>query len=173
MLARWRQRIADTRTMKQLFTLAEDAARGAGETKPGAEHLVLASLALPDGSARRTFERVGVDPDHFRTAIAEQHTAALRSIGVAPDDDVIDRALPELTGGIGPYRTEVSAQQLFQEATRTIHAERSHLTGAHIVLAATTQEHGTVARTLRYMGIDRDELAQAARAELATTHSQP
>ncbi|MGZ8476106.1 MAG: Clp protease N-terminal domain-containing protein, partial [Candidatus Limnocylindria bacterium] len=46
------------RTIKKLLTDAEVEARAMGEAEPGAEHLLLAALDLPDGSARRAFERL-------------------------------------------------------------------------------------------------------------------
>ena len=42
------------------------------------------------------------------------------------------------------------------------------LRGAHVVLAVTEIERGTVARTLDRMGVNREDLAAAAREELAT-----
>jgi ATP-dependent Clp protease ATP-binding subunit ClpA len=167
MFQRMRQRIADMKTMKLLFTTAEDAARAAGAARPGAEHLLLATLELPDGSARRAFQRVGADPDAFQAALAAQHAQALHGIGVVADDSKLDAYLPEPGPATGVYQTEVSAQQLFQQVVGEVKARRSHLTGAHIVLAAANSRHGTTIRTLRHMGIELDELARAAEAELA------
>jgi hypothetical protein len=63
-----RNPVRDMRTIKTLMTGAEAEALEAGESVPGAEHLLLSALALPDGSARRAFERVGADPDELRAA---------------------------------------------------------------------------------------------------------
>ena len=63
-----RTHVADVRTIAALCTGAEAEARRDGQCLPGAEHLLLSALALPDGSARRSFERVGAQPDGLRTA---------------------------------------------------------------------------------------------------------
>lgn len=73
-----RRPFADIKTMSTLFPAAERAALAMGESEPGAEHLILAALDLPDGSAARAFERVGADPLGFREAVAAQHEQALR-----------------------------------------------------------------------------------------------
>ncbi len=78
--------VRDIRTINRLLGGAEAEARRKGESLPGAEHLLLAALALPEGSARRAFERVGADPDRLADAIAAQHADALAAIGIeAPD----------------------------------------------------------------------------------------
>ncbi len=76
--------IQDVRTIKELLTGAEDIARRAGESQPGAEHLLLSALEMPEGSARRAFERVGADPDGFAPAVSAQHADALRAMGIEP-----------------------------------------------------------------------------------------
>jgi ATP-dependent Clp protease ATP-binding subunit ClpA len=159
-----RRRLADMRTMKELFTNAEAEAQRAGESEPGAEHLLLAAVELPDGSARRAFDRVGVDPAALRDAIADQHDDALRAVGVEATGDAL--TVPPAAPPRGPYRTKGSAQTLFQRVTTLVRSERSQLYGAWFVLAATESENGTTARALRRLGIETDDLAAAARAEL-------
>jgi ATP-dependent Clp protease ATP-binding subunit ClpA len=163
-----RRRLADMRTMKELFTLAEAEAQRAGESEPGAEHLLLAAVDLPDGSARRAFDRVGIDPEALRDAIAGQHDDALRSVGVEATGEGI--AVPPAAPPRGPYHSKGSAQTLFQRVTELVRSERSPLYGAWFVLAATESEHGTTARALRRLGIEPDDLAAAARAELDALH---
>lgn len=164
-----RRRIADMRTMKELFTLAEAEAQRAGEAEPGAEHLILAALELPDGSARRAFDRVGVVPGALRDAIASQHEDALRSVGVETTGQGLDA--PRAAPPRGPYRSKGSAQTLFQRVTALVRSERSQLYGAWFLLAATENEHGTTARSLRRLGVEPDDLARAARAELDALHT--
>ena len=77
-----RQAIADIRIMNALFTAAEQEAAELGDEVPGAEHLVLAVLALPDDSARRAFATFDVTAADVRTAITQTHTLALRSVGI-------------------------------------------------------------------------------------------
>ena len=159
-----RRRLADMRTMKQLFTLAETEAQRTGEAEPGAEHLLLAAVDLPDGSARRAFERVGVEPAALREAIASQHDDALRAVGVEAPAGGLDAPSP--VQARGPYRSKGSAQTLFQRVTELVRSECSQLYGAWFVLATTETEYGTTARALRRLGVEPDDLARAARAEL-------
>lgn len=159
-----RRRLADMRTMKQLFTLAETEAQHAGEAEPGAEHLLLAAIDLPDGSARRALERVGIEPAALREAIAGQHDDALRGVGIEAPTHASDT--PSAVLPPGPYRSKGSAQTLFQRVRELVTSEHSQLYGAWFVLAATETEHGTTVRALRRLGIEPDDLARAAHAEL-------
>ena len=159
--------VRDVRTIKTLLSGAEAEAQRAGESLPGAEHLLLSALALPDGSARRAFERVGAHPDRLRAAIAQQHADALRSIGIEPPDDAaldaeVDSETPAPTG---VFRSNASVRHAFQAASEMARsAEPPRLAGAHVVAAVAEMEHGTAARVLAAMGIDRSALAAAARA---------
>lgn len=162
--------IRDVGTIKRLLTGAEAEAHAQGESLAGAEHLLLAALELPDGTARRAFERVGAAPDDLRSAIATQHAEALRAIGIEPvSDELLDAELGTgAPAGTGPLRTGASAQTAFRAAVDLAKADGpSPLLGAHVVAAVAQIEHGTAARTLSGMGIDRDALATAAREELA------
>lgn len=162
-----RDRIHDIRTMHTLFTAAETEAQRMGEDAAGAEHLVLAALDLPDGSARRALHRVGSDADGFRAAVVGQHAEALRAIGVDSANAVLDAHIPEPPDRpTGPVRTTTSAHTLFSQVVDRVRAERSRLHGAWIVLVATESDHGSTARALRYMGVDRAALATAAWSEL-------
>ena len=159
--------VKDVRTIKRLLTGAEAEARRAGESLPGAEHLLLSALELPDGSARRVFERLGADPDQLRPAIAASHAEALRAIGIEPpDDDALDPTVGvDTRAPRGVFRSNASTQSAFQAAAQLAQAEKSQLVGAHIVAAVAEMEHGTAARALTGMGIDRARLAAAAREE--------
>ncbi len=161
--------IREIRTISRLLTGAEAEAHAAGETQPGAEHLLLSALALSEGSARRAFERLGVDPDGLRQAIAAQYAEALRAIGIEPvRDDLLD--VPAGGGAVaasGRFRGTASEQAAFQAAVALAKAKKpSRLVGAHVVAAVAQMEHGTAARALRAMGIDRQALATAAQREL-------
>jgi ATP-dependent Clp protease ATP-binding subunit ClpA len=155
--------LREFRTIRRLLGGAEDLARASGEQLPGAEHLLLAAVALPDGTARRAFERLTVDPGGLSAAIAAQHADALRAIGIDPGDT----AAPEAPAS-GVFRATPSAQVVFQRAVDLSGTPKPRrLLGAHVVVAVCEMEHGTVARALRLMGVDRDRLAAAAREELA------
>jgi ATP-dependent Clp protease ATP-binding subunit ClpA len=164
------QPVRDIRTINKLLSGAEAQAHQAGESAPGAEHLLLSALALPDGSARRAFERAGADPDQLRAAIAAQHADALRAIGIEPPDDAaLDAAVASNTpAATGVFRSNASARSAFQAASRMARSKRSsRLLGAHVVAAVAQMEHGTATRALAVMGIDRATLAAAALEEIS------
>ncbi len=158
--------LREFRTIRRLLGGAEDLARASGEELPGAEHLLLAAVALPDGTARRAFERLAVDPRGLSAAIAAQHADALRAIGIDPGET--GALETPATPASGVFRATPSAQVVFQRAVELSGTPRPRrLLGAHVVVAACEMEHGTVARALRQMGVSREELAVAAREELA------
>lgn len=154
--------------MERLFTTAEAEAARLGVSKPGAEYLVLSALQLPEESGRRSFERVGADPDDFSVALISQHNDALRAVGIEPTDVVLDQALAEPAPSRRPVRYAASGRALFQEVVQLVREEKSQIYGAYIVLVAAQIDHGTTPRTLQRMSVDRHELATAARAELDT-----
>lgn len=160
--------LQDIGTINKLLTRAEDEAHMAGDSVPGAEHLLLSALALPDGTARRAFERVGADPEQLRGAIGATHANALRDIGIVTGEDT--STVPgggNLAPAAGVLRTSASAQQAFQAAVKLSKATSpSRLLGAHVVVAVCQMEHGTAARTLATLGIDRASLGAAASEQL-------
>lgn len=169
-----RTAVADTRLIAQLLTVAETEARALGDPEPGAEHLLLAALLADDTSARDAVANVtspgtkvpadssAVDATTVRAAIEAVHAASLSAIGVAAPD--LDTALPPARG---VYRSEVSAQEVFQRARVLSKRSPSGLRSAHVVLAAAERERGTVARVLEYLGVDRVALVEAATAEIS------
>lgn len=155
----------DIRTIRMLLDGAEAEANRAGESTPGAEHLLLAALDLPDGTARGAFERVGADPSALRQAIEEQHVEALRAVGIDADAGA-EGAVSVAPRAKGVYRSSGSAQSAFQAAGKLARKTRSQLVGAHVLLAIADMEHGTAIRAVRSLGIDVDALAAAAREEV-------
>ena len=156
--------VREIRTINELLAGADTAARRMGDVSPGPEHLLLAALAMDDGTARRAFARAGADPDAFEAAVAAQHDAALRAIGVEPV------ALPPADVDAGPpkgvFKSTPAAQRAFQEAVKlSKQVKPSRLLGAHVVAAVAEERQGTAARTLQAMGVDAAALADAARAE--------
>lgn len=167
MFGRLRRALTDTRIMNTLFPEAERIAMREGQPAPAAEHLLLAALALPDGTAKRAFERVGIDSDRLQHAVAAQHAAALDHVSVIVDDNAIDAALPHPPDrGRGVFRYQPSAQALFQKVIELAKAQHTQLYGAYFVDAATQIEHGAIPRALAIMGVSREQLAHAARLEL-------
>lgn len=70
--------VREIRSINALLAGADAAARGMGDASPGPEHLLIATLSMEDGTARRAFDRLGADPDAFAPAVPPQHDAALR-----------------------------------------------------------------------------------------------
>jgi ATP-dependent Clp protease ATP-binding subunit ClpA len=158
--------VRDMRTVRQLLTRAEAEARSVGERVPGPEHLLLAAAGLPDGTAARALKRVGVDPQQMRNAIEGAHGSALASVGIEVGPRV--PAEPGLRGpATGLLRSTPQAQQVFREAVALSKTTKpSRLRGAHVVMAASRLGHGTTARALAALGVDRDRLREAACAEV-------
>jgi ATP-dependent Clp protease ATP-binding subunit ClpA len=153
------------RTMRDLLQRAEVEAREHGDELPGPEHLLLAALALPDGTAGRALGRVGVDPASLRRAVEEVHAAALAGVGIRAEDGLaapVPRAAPR-----GPFRSTPQAQQAFQDAVALSKSDgsRGRLVGAHVVAAVVDLERGTATRALTALGVDRASLRTAAREE--------
>jgi ATP-dependent Clp protease ATP-binding subunit ClpA len=167
-----RSRLYDIRFMQSLFPAAEAEAAAMGEKEPGAEHLILVALDFQEGSARRVFERVGADPDQYRAAVVAQHEQALRSVGVDEAGAGIDDLIPPPPDRPAVvYRSAPSAREVFPEVVKLVKRDKSQLSGAYIVLVASQMEYGTTARALETMGIDQNELAAAAQAEVDALNS--
>lgn len=157
------------RTIKQLLTEAEREARAMGVAEPGAEHLLLAALDLPDGSARRVFERLQVAPGAVRAAIVDEQAQALVVAGFDSDRArVLSTPTPlDPPTGKGVYRSAVSAQEAFQAAAAMANRDGPFkLAGAHVVAAVAGMEHGTAARVFEVLGLDRGAIVAAAEEEL-------
>lgn len=156
--------VRDMRTIKRLLTQAEVEARSAVEEPPGPEHLLLAATTLPDGTASRALERVGIDRHRLRTAIDQVHATALAAAGIEAEHS---GGTAELRGPItGAFRSTPQAQRVFQRAVALSKSTKpSRLLGAHVVATICDLERGTVVRALTALGVDRDRLREAARAE--------
>jgi len=150
------------RTMKQLFAETEAEADRLGDQNPGAEHLLLAALSLPDGSAQRIFDREGVSRDALRDAIARVHEEALTAAGLSEPGRSGAQALERPR--TGALRLTEPAQAAFRSATALAKSERRPISGADVVAGVAELEHGTAARTLELLGISRSRLIEAARA---------
>jgi ATP-dependent Clp protease ATP-binding subunit ClpA len=160
----------ELRTIKALLVLAERLAQDSGEELPGAEHLLLSAIALPDATAGMAFDRLGIDPDGLPAAIAAQHAEALRTVGIEAGGVATP---PEpVPPGRGVFHATSSAQAVFRRAVELSGTTKPRrLLGAHVVLAVTEMEHGTAVRALRRMGVDRAQLADAAHEVLSRFHA--
>lgn len=168
MFQRLKQRLRDMGTIKALCEGAERHARQEGQALPGAEHFLLAALDLPDGSARRAFERVKADPAGFRAAIVRQHREALEHAGLDPaafPDE--NEALPPHAGP-SLYRAQASGQAVMQGLAELRREDgETPLRGAHVLAVVAAMQQGVAARSLRAMNVDPAALAAAAKAEAA------
>lgn len=151
----------DIRTLSQLLTRAESEARADGLREPGAEHLALAALGMPDGTAARAFSAVGRDEADLRTALSDDAAQALARVGVVAPSASPREPAPAPSG---PYRARASQQELFQAAKRAAAGRHEPLLSAHVLEAAAESDVGTLARALKRLGVDRTELAAAAQA---------
>ncbi len=149
----------DIQLIADLLTRAESEALALGDPEPGAEHLLVAALMLDDDSARTA---LGVDAPAARDALRTVHATALAAA------DVIDSSIPSaLPPAHGVYRSRVSTQEVFQRAKSLAHRSPTGLRAAHVLIAIAEREHGTAARVLDQLGIDRGALIAAATAEAA------
>ncbi len=175
-----KQRFRDMRTITALCSGAEKLANADGQKEPATEHLVLSALELPDGTARKAFERVHADSNGFRAAIARQYEDALQNIGIslAPDTAIEDEPIA-VAEGKGLFKSQASFSSVMQTLYEVKNEEQktdsaAPLLGAHVLLAATSAQYGVAMRALRAMGVDPAKLAEAARAEIAASRmAQP
>jgi ATP-dependent Clp protease ATP-binding subunit ClpA len=160
MLQAIRNMVSDIRIINALSLEAERQARLAGLANPGAEHYLLAALALEEGSARRALAALGANPAGVRAAIAAQHHRALAKVGIAGLDD------PEEALQAPPPRlfdAAASGKALVQSLPKLRRAHASAaLCGAHVLLAVAAMPNSTAARSLVQMGIEPAALAKAA-----------
>jgi ATP-dependent Clp protease ATP-binding subunit ClpA len=160
----------DMRTIKQLLTDAERISREMGQEEPAAEHLLLSAMSLPDGSARRALGSLGVDAERIRAALRDEQADALVAAGM-PRERAEALASPTPLGpGAAPmlYGAGPSAREVFQDAGRLARSSKQRLAGAHVVAAVARLERGTMPRVLERLGVNPEQLADAARAELAS-----
>jgi Clp amino terminal domain, pathogenicity island component len=150
------------RIIATLVHQAEGIARARGAATPGAEHLVLAAVQLPDGTARHALERLGSLGADFGAALDALEAEDLERIGIIAPTERITADLPEPSPQSGVYRSDPSAEQLFFAAGDDARRNGGTLLGAHVLRAAAALEHGRTARALRRMGIDGEALRTAA-----------
>ncbi len=160
-----KQRLNDIGTLKALCEGAERHALQDQQRAPGAEHFLLAALDLPDGTAGRSFERVGVDASGLPQAIQRQYAEALRPIGLDPRIAAeLAPAQAPLPSNRGAYAAAPSGEEVMQ-ALAADRAGRGPLLGADVVAKVAGLDGGVAARALRLMGVEPAALRAAAEAE--------
>ena len=162
------RRVGDMATIRALCLAAEAHAHKDGQREPGAEHFLLAAFDLPDGTARRALERVGVAPEQFKAAIAVQYANALSAIGLTADID----AEPEAPGpAAGVYQAGPSGAEIMQKLAAQRPFGGPPLVGADVVAVVATLRRGVSAQALRTMDVDLEALRLAAIKESGAARS--
>lgn len=153
----------DVRTIHDLLGRSETIAHDFGEELPGAEHLLLSAIQLADGTARRAFERIAIDPGDLPSAIATAYAEALAGIGL---HDPLGQE--PYSGPVSKLaRSKPSAEHAFQVAAALSKEPGSpRLLGAHVVQAVARLTSGTAARALAVLGVDPVALDAAAAQEI-------
>lgn len=137
--------------------LLQGAGQEAGNELPGAEHLLLAALRLPDGTAGAAVSRLGVTSEQVRQAVEAIHADALATVGIEAVD-----AQAATRPNTGAYRSTGTAQETFRRGVAISKGQGTSLKGAHIVLAVAELHHGTAPRALARLGLDTPGLVAAA-----------
>ncbi len=165
MLKRLGWRLRDMRTVSRLILGADEQAHMMGERESGAEHFLLSALNLPDGTARRVFDRIGIDPEKFKSAIKKQYSDALSSIGV--DAAFLEEEPETVTSKQILHHSKPSGQAVMKELySLKKHDKDRPLLGAHIVAVIAKMKHGVVARAFKTLCIDQETILSAVQKEL-------
>ncbi len=165
MLKKIRLRIQDMKTISKLISGADEQAHISGEEEPGAEHFLLSALKMPEGSARRVFERVGADPDKFQEAIEKQYSDALKSVGINAES--IDNDFEPVETKRMFHNSKPSGQAVMKKLYALKKQDKDRpLLGAHVVRVVANMEHGVAARALKAMGIVQADIDKAANEEI-------
>ncbi len=155
---------ADVRTIAKLCLEAEQQGLRGGQREPAAEHFLLAAFDLPDGSAASVLRDFGVDRSMLVSAIEGQYADALGHADVSPDsslnDGTIDDSMPEARG---LYEAAASGKAVIQALSKLPRVGRRPLRSADILIALASLHHGIVPRVFRRLGLDLDQVAQAAK----------
>ncbi len=158
-------RIKDMRTLGQLIPGADKEAHKMGETKPGAEHFILSTLKLTDGTAANVFKRLGISGEQFKEAIKQQYSDALQAVGINPK--ILDDAIKPVESQSILQHSKASGRAVMQKLYALKRKDKDKpLLGAHIIAVVASMEHGVATRAFSVMGINNPELLAAARQEL-------
>lgn len=164
-------RFRDIKTIGKLIPGADEIANMMGKEKPGAEHFVLSALNLEDGTAKRIFDRFGIDAKKFQDAIKTQYQEALSTVGISQEAIEID---PK---PISSKKMIKDSQPSGQELMKSLYSLKKEdkgrpILGAHVIIVSANIEHGIVPRALKVLGVDRKLLADAAIEELESIRYQ-
>jgi ATP-dependent Clp protease ATP-binding subunit ClpA len=167
MFDKLKQRFTDMGTIKALCEAAEAAANRDHQKQPGAEHFVLAALALPDGSAERVFSRLEIDGEDFRRALRDVHHLALGAAGVGPEEiERSEQDVPPLPQPNGVYAAAPSGQAVLQGlAALRKRGSVGPLLGVHVLEVVSAMQHGTTNKAFELLGHHQPSVMAAIQAE--------
>lgn len=165
MFKQLRIKFHDMATITTLCNVAEQYALKRNEEIPGAEHFLLAALDLEEGSAKRVFKNLGVNPDEFNLAISNQYADALASLGITmiATENVVNKAAQKPNSIL--YETKASAQDLMQSLAKR-KDKNIPLQGVHVLEVICTMQEGVAIRALKAINVDLSDLQQAVLTEL-------
>jgi ATP-dependent Clp protease ATP-binding subunit ClpA len=160
-------RFRDMKTIGKLISGADEQASLMGEEKPGAEHFVLSALNLEDCTAKRVFDKLGIDSKQFQNAIKSQYSEALSSLGIHGLAAEIE---PEPIKSEKIFSNSQPSGQDLMKSLYTLKKEDKErpLLGAHVIIVAAFIEYGVVPRVFKVLEVDRKLLAKTAREEIVT-----
>lgn len=168
MLKKLTQTFRDMGTIKALCETAERIATAEHQTAPGAEHFVLAAQELPDGSAARVFDKLGLGAESFHEALREVHRAALAAAGVG-EAQVRDseQSVPPLQQSGDIYRAAPSGQAVLQGlAALRKRGVTGPLIGVHVLEIVVAMQHGPTAQAFSLLGRDPASVMAAIQSEM-------
>jgi ATP-dependent Clp protease ATP-binding subunit ClpA len=164
--------LADVRTINKLFSTADRLARQGGMDVTGAEHLLRSALRLPDKSGERALARLGLTPDALDAAVAAVHSESLRSVGIDRDAVPTDDRVPITGMGAALFHQQSpESNEMFRRVVDRVRQDGAQLYGAYFLLDAAEESRGALGRALDRLNVTREELADAARAELVAQGS--
>lgn len=159
--------LADVRIMNKLFPTADRLAREEGMDITGPEHLLCSALRLPDKSGERALARLGLTPEALDAAVVAVHSELLRSVGIDPDAVPTDDQVPITGMGAALFHQQSpEVNEMFRRVVDRVRPDGTQLYGAYFLLDAAEESRGALGLALDRLDVTREELADAARAEL-------
>lgn len=165
MFKRLKLRFKDMKTISRLISGADEQARQLEEAEPGAEHFVLSALNLPDGSAQRIFDQIGIEPGGFAAAIKKQYTDALNAVGIS--DELIATDPEPLQSTQRFQNSKPSGQAVMKLLYKLKQNDKDRpILGAHVISVVAGMEHGVAARAFKTLAVEPDTITKAVQIEL-------
>lgn len=160
MFKKIRQRLEDMKTIRLLCEAAERFALQDQQDKPRAEHFLLATFELPDGTARSAFEKLGVSFDAVKQAIDTQYRLSLEKVGIEVPPVPNDAAVKPQAA---LYRASASGEA-FMKALAAQQKKDGHpkLLGAHALMVLADMQAGSLARVFKLLELDAEAIKRAA-----------